>query len=120
MFLDSNHADDKQTRRSRTWFIVYLTMSLINWYSKRSSTIETSVFFAVFVAIKVIIENLCAIWYKLRIMAILLSGASYIYRDGMSVIHNTSKTESTLKKKYMQLLIMPSMSLGNGSNTDRE
>ena len=32
-------------------------------------------------------------------MGIPLSGPSYIYSDNMLVIHNTSKPESTLKKK---------------------
>ena len=34
MFIDSNHAGNKQTRRSRTGFMIYMNMSLINWYSK--------------------------------------------------------------------------------------
>ena len=32
MFVDSNHAGDKQTRRSRTGFMIYMNMPLINWY----------------------------------------------------------------------------------------
>ena len=32
-------------------------------------------------------------------MGVLLSGPSFIYGDNMSVIHNTQRPESTLKKK---------------------
>ena len=32
-------------------------------------------------------------------MGIPISGVSYVYGDNMSVIHNTSKPESTLKEK---------------------
>ena len=53
MFVDSDHACDKQTRRSWTRVIIYMNMSLINWYSKKQSTIETSVFGTEFVAMKV-------------------------------------------------------------------
>ena len=53
MFLDSNHAGNKQTRRSMDRFIIYMNMSLINWYSKKQSTIETSVLGAEFVVMKV-------------------------------------------------------------------
>ena len=44
-------------------------------------------------------KTLCVIQYKLRMMDIPISGASYIYRDNMSVIYDTSKPEPTLKKK---------------------
>ena len=99
MFIDSNHAGNKQTRRSRTRFMTYTKMSLINLYSKRQFIIETSVFGAEFVAMKVGIKTLCAIWYKLRMMGIRISVALHIYGDNMLAIHNTTKSESTLKKK---------------------
>ena len=79
-------------------FMVFVNMSLITWYSKKQSTIETSVFGAKFVAIKVGIKTLRAILYELRMMGITISGASYVYGDNMSVIHNTSKPRSSLKK----------------------
>ena len=67
MFIDGNHAGNKQRGISRTVFMTYMNMSLINWYSKRQSIIETSVFDTEFVAMSVRIEILCAIWYKLMI-----------------------------------------------------
>ena len=98
MFIDSDHAGKKQTRRSKTRFM-YMNMSLIIWYSKRQSTIETSVFGAEFVAMKVRIKALNEIWSKLKMMSIPKSRASFVYGDSISVIHNTSKPESTLKRK---------------------
>ena len=41
MFVDSNHAGDKWTRRYRTWFMIYMNVLLINWYSKKQFIIET-------------------------------------------------------------------------------
>ena len=52
---------------------------------------------------KVGMEILYAIQYKLRIMDIPIPGVSYIYGDNMSVIHNTSKPELTLKKKHNEI-----------------
>ena len=37
--------------------------------------------------------------YKLRMMCVPLPGPTYVYGDNMSVIHNTQRPESTLKKK---------------------
>jgi hypothetical protein len=47
LFVDSDHAGDQLTRRSRSGFLIYLNMSPIVWYSKKQATIETSVFGAV-------------------------------------------------------------------------
>ena len=76
-----------------------MNMPLINWYSKKQSTIEISVISTEFVSIKVGIKALHVIKYKLRMMGIFISGASYVYGDNMSVIHNTSTPESKLKKQ---------------------
>jgi len=67
--------------------------------SNKQSKIETSVFGAEFVAIKVGIETLQGLNYKLHMMGIAISGPSYIYGDNMSVISNMQRPESTLKKK---------------------
>ena len=44
MFVDSDHAGDKRTRRSRSGFLIYLNMAPIVWVSCRQATIKTSVF----------------------------------------------------------------------------
>ncbi|KAL7502891.1 hypothetical protein ACHAXN_000764, partial [Cyclotella atomus] len=81
MFVDSDHAGDKKSRRSRTGFVIL------------QSTIETSVFGAKFCAMKHGIENLRGIRYKLRMMGVPIDGAARIFGDNMSV------PELTLKKK---------------------
>ena len=47
---------------------------------------------------KIFMEILRWIRYKLRMMGVLISVPQYIYGDNMSVIHNTQIPESTLKK----------------------
>ena len=44
VFVDSDHAGDTVTRRSRTGFLIYLKSALIDWISKEQTTIETSSF----------------------------------------------------------------------------
>ena len=99
LFCDSSHADDKKTRRSRTGYFLFVNNAPVAWFSKKQSTIETSVFGAEFVAMKLGCEHNRALRYKLRMMGVPIYGPSYVYGDNMSVIHNTSKPESTLKKK---------------------
>jgi hypothetical protein len=102
MFVDSDHAGDKLTR-SRTGFFVYVHSAPICWLSKKQAMIETSVFGAEFVAMKHGVEVLRGLRYKLRMMGVPISGPSFIYGDNMSVIHNTQRPESTLKKKSNQI-----------------
>jgi hypothetical protein len=37
MFVDSDHAGDNRTRKSRTGFIIFLNMAPIVWFSKKES-----------------------------------------------------------------------------------
>ena len=43
-------------------------------------------------------EDLKGLRYKLRMMGIEFNGPSYMYGDNMSVIHNTQRPQSLLKK----------------------
>lgn len=98
-FVDSDHAGDKVTRRSRTGVLVYLNSTPIVWYSKKQNSIETSSFGSEFTAMKTGVEISEGLRYKLRMMGVPLMGATMIRADNMSVVVNTSVPESMLKKK---------------------
>ena len=76
-----------------------MNMAPIVWLSKKQATIETSIYSAEFVTMKIGMETLRGLRYKLRMMGVPISGPSYVYGDNMSVIHNMQMPESTLKKK---------------------
>ena len=99
MMVDSDHAGSKTTRRSRSGILIFINMSLIDWLSKRQSTIKTSVFGAELVAMKLGIERLRGICYKLRMMDVPLTGPSYVYGDNKSAITNSSTPELTFLSK---------------------
>ena len=107
MWVDSDHAGDKIKRRLRTGYFIFSNTALIDWLSKRQATIEGSVFGADFVAIKTGVEALRGIRYKLRMIGVSLTIPTYVYGDNMSVIYNTSRPESTLKKKSTLFSTMP-------------
>jgi hypothetical protein len=74
IMVDSNHAGEKRTRRSRTGLIVFCNLAPIIWLSKQQATIETSVFGAKFVAMKQGIKRLRGLRYKIHMMGMPLSG----------------------------------------------
>jgi len=120
LFCDSDHAGDRLTRRSRTGYLIYLNMSPVAWQSKKQATVESSVFGAEFVAMKVGMETCRGLRYKLRMMGVPISGPTYIYGDNMSVIHNTQRPESVLKKKSNSICyhaIRESVAMGESLTT---
>ena len=98
-YVDADYAGDGSNRRSRTGFFVFLNEAPICWHSKKQTRIENSVFGSEFIAMRTGLETVQGIRYKLRMMGVPLETPTYIYGDNMSVIYNTSKPESTLKRK---------------------
>jgi hypothetical protein len=65
---------------------------------KKQTTVETSVFGAEFVAMKIGTEAAISMRYKIRMMGVEIAGPCFTQGDNMSVVHNTSNPASTLKK----------------------
>jgi hypothetical protein len=99
VFVDTDHAGDKISRRSRTSFVVFINNAPVIWFLKRQNTVESSVFGSEFVAMKTAVEVLHGLRYKLRMMGIQISGPTYGFGDNLSVIRNTSMPELMLRKK---------------------
>jgi len=126
LYVDSDHAGDHLTRRSRSGYFILLNQGLVLWFSKKQPTIETSVFGAEFVAMKLGMEAVRGLRYKLRMMGVPLNTPAYVYADNMSVVHNTTKPESTLKKKsnaicyhaVREAVAMGEITVGHISTTD--
>jgi hypothetical protein len=99
-FVDADHAGNKVTRRSHTGIIIFCNRAPILWYSKRQNTVETSTFGSEFIATRIAVELIEGLRYKLRMFGIPIDGPTNVYCDNNSVVINSSKPESTLKKKH--------------------
>ena len=76
-----------------------MNIGLVQWFSQKQSTVELSVFGAEFVVMKQGIDALKGLRYKLRMIGISTSDPSNIHEENMSVVSNTSRPESVLRKK---------------------
>ena len=101
MFLDNNPVGEKKSCKSIRSFMICINSVLVQRYSKRHSTVKTTVFEAEFVAMKEGIDAMRGLHYKLRMMGISISGLSCIFANNISVLHNTSRPESVLKKSNL-------------------
>ena len=98
-FVDSDHAGDTATRRSRTGYIIFLNSAPIYWFSKKQTCVETSSFGSEFIAMKQCCEYIRGLRYKLRMMGIPVEMPTYIFGDNQSVLSNTTIPHSKLNKK---------------------
>jgi hypothetical protein len=99
-FVDADHAGNRVTRRSHTGILMFLNRAPITWFSKRQATVETSTFGSEFVAMRIAVEMIEGLRYKLRMMGIPLDGPASVFCDNNSVVINASTPESQLKKKH--------------------
>jgi hypothetical protein len=99
-FVDANHAGNKVTRRSHTGILIYLNCAPILWYSKAQNTVKSSTFGSEFIAMRILVELLESLRYKLRMMGIPIDGPTNTFCDNKSVVTNATVPTSTLKKKH--------------------
>ena len=99
-FVDADHAPNTVTRRSQTGILIFLNRAPIVWYSKRQNAVESSTFGSEFIAMRMAVEHIEALRYKLRMFGILIEGPTNVFCDNEAVFKNTTIPESTLKKKH--------------------
>jgi hypothetical protein len=99
-FVDADHAGNRITRRSHTGILIFVNRAPIIWFSKRQNTVETSTFGSEFIAARIAVELIEGLRYKLRMFGVPIDGPTNVYCDNESVVLNSTRPESTLKKKH--------------------
>lgn len=100
MFVDADHAGNLATRRSHTGILIFVNKAPIIWYSKRQNTVESSTFGSEFVALRIGLELVESLRYKLRMFGVPIDGPANVFCDNKSVATNSSVPQSTLQKKH--------------------
>ena len=80
--------------------ILFVNRAPIAWLSKRQTTVESSRFGSKTVALRLAIDMIESLRYKMRMMGVPVDEATTIFCDNDAVVKSTSKPESTLKKKH--------------------
>ena len=103
VFVDSDHAHDKVTRRSITGLIILLGRTPVYYYSKRQGAVETSTYSAEFMAMRHAVEEVMSIRYMLRCLGVKVDSATRVYGDNLGVVQNVTIKDSLLKKKHVAI-----------------
>jgi hypothetical protein len=99
-FVDADHGGCLVTWRSHTGVIIFINRAPILWFSKRQNTVESSTFGSEFVAMRLAIEMIEGLRYKLRMMGVDIDGPCNVFCDNNAVVQNSTNPESMLKKKH--------------------
>ena len=94
VFVNYDHAGDRETWRSQTGIILYCNLALIIWYSKNQDKFESSTFGAECLALRIATDLIVSLRYKLRIIWVPIEGAVNVFCDNEYVYMNASFAES--------------------------
>jgi hypothetical protein len=99
-FVDADHAGYKLTWRSHSGVLIFVNRAPILWFSKRQATVESSTFGSESVAMRIAIDLIEGLRYKLRMMGVPVKESTKVYCDNDSVVKSTTHPDDTLKKKH--------------------
>ena len=102
-WVDADHAGCRLTRRSQTGILLFVNSAPIIWFSKRQNTVESSTFGSEFVALRIAVDLIEALRYKLRMFGVPLEDPTDTFCDNEAVVTNSTAPESTLKKKHTSI-----------------
>ena len=97
---DASHANDLINRRSVTAYMGFIGSTPIAWYSKSQNTVESSTYGSELVAMRITVEAILGLRYKLRMMGLDFEQTSTVLCDNASVVTQTQMPSSSLKKKH--------------------
>jgi hypothetical protein len=102
-YTDADHAGCQVTCRSHTGILICVNCAPIVWYSKRQNTVEASSFSSEYIALKIAVELIESLWYKLCMFGIPIDNSTIGFCDNEAIVQNTTRPESTLKKKHVSM-----------------
>ena len=72
----------------------------IIWYSKKQSTVEASTFGSEFNALRIAVEHVIALRFKLRMFGVNIHDYTCIWCENEAVVNNSSVPSQALNKKH--------------------
>ncbi len=102
-YVDANLMHCLNTGRSVTGILHFLNGTLIDWYSKKMSTVETATYGAEFVAARTCVEQLIDLRITLRYLGVPIRERSYMFGDNESVVNSAMQPFAKLHKRHTAL-----------------
>ena len=102
-FVDANLYHDMVTGRSVTGILHLFNKTVIDWYSKKQSTVETATYGSEFVAGRTAMEQIIDLRTSLRYLGVAVKGPTMLFGDNESVVNSASIPNARLHKRHNAL-----------------
>jgi hypothetical protein len=99
-FTDADHANDRVHHCLQTGVLIFVNGAPIIWFSKRQNTVETSTFGSEFVAMKISVELIESLCYKLQMFGMPIEGPADVFCDNQVVVGSAQHPDHRLPKKH--------------------
>lgn len=102
-FVDANLYHDLITGRSVTGVLHLFNKTIVDWYSKKQSTVETATYGSEFVAARTAMEQIIDLRTELRYLGVEVKGSTMMFGDNESVVNSSSIPHAKLHKRHNAL-----------------
>ena len=104
-YVDANLYHDALTGRSLTACLHFINATLLDWYSKKQSTVETATYSSEIVAAQTCIEQIIDIRNTLRYLGVPIHETSYLFGDNESFVNSATNLYAKLHKRHTALAL---------------
>ncbi len=98
-FVDADHAGNRVTQCLQSGILLFVNRAPILWFSKQQNTGCQDIYIWKRVAMRIAVELIESLRYKLRMFGVPIEGATNVFCDNEAVTKNAIYP-STLKKKH--------------------
>jgi hypothetical protein len=102
-FVDANLYHDLVSGRSVTGILHLFNKTVIDWYSKKQSTVETATYGSEFVAGRTAMEQIIDLRLTLRYLGVAVKGSTMMFGDNESVVNSSTTPHARLHKRHNAL-----------------
>ena len=102
-FVDANLYHDLVNGKSVTGILHLFNKTVIDWYSKKQSTVETATYGSEFVAARTAMEQIIDLRLQLRYLGVTIKGSTMMFGDNESVVNSSSLPHARLHKRHTAL-----------------
>ncbi len=97
-YVDANLYHNLITRRSVTGILHLASKTLINWYSKKQTTVETATYGSEFIAARICVDQSINLKNTLHYLGVPVCNQAYMFGDNKSAVNRSTVPHAKLHK----------------------
>ena len=99
-YVDANLLHDYITGRSCTGIIHLFNKTVMDWFSKLQSNVETATYGSEFTALRTAVDQIHDLRYSARALGVPIIGPTYLFGDNLSTIISSTKSDGKIAKRW--------------------